>query len=192
MFGEKPFNRWQVYPLVQLHLFEHSREGHLSEFVMMPVTLSVGRRHKQAVLALRRGAHGGVFEKVAVVQQPAEGDALRQSGVIENYRDRAAGGQFTAVRARDVEVRPSRGQYGAAVDDHRLALVRGEYRKLHAAGRKRLQRGNIDGRLRQPHALWRAPETVFEILGSPDRLRQPVTLRGERHYYMVVGLGDRP
>ena len=113
MLLEKFFDRGQIYPLVQLHLFKHPREGHLAELVMMAVALAVGRGHKDTVFSLRRGAHSGILKQVAVIEEPAEGDALRQSCMVEDYRYRTSRGKLAAVGTRYVQVRPSGGEDGA-------------------------------------------------------------------------------
>ena len=69
--------------------------------------------------------------------------------------------------------------------------MRREDREDDAGLGQRLERGRVDGRLRQPHALGLAPEAVHEVAHAPAHLRAPVARVRERQDHVVVGLRER-
>src|SRR5205823_2779318 len=80
---------------------------------------------------------------------------------------------------------------GTAADRTDAArLMRRQDRELDPLFGEDIECFAVDGRLRQPHPLRLAPETVLEIRNPPDHLSLLITPVGEGHDEVVVDLGD--
>ncbi len=87
--------------LIRLDVMQRIRKRHLTEAMMMAVTLAVCRDVHQLrpLPRVRKAAHQAVGKTLAIVQQSFEGHALRNGPVIKKYGNRFSRWQLHEISA---------------------------------------------------------------------------------------------
>ena len=161
--------------------------------MMVPVAFPVGGNvHQQRLAAVRGNSlQESVGETLTVGQQTLECHRLRNGAVVKEQGDGSSRRQPRQVGRHGVNV--------AAVDIQPLAavypfypfgLVRRQDRKKNAVLGQDVQRFQVHGGFRQPHALGPALEPMLEIIDPPEDLRAFVPRVGQRQDHVVVSLGQ--
>ena len=159
---------------------------------MVTVGLAVGRQaHDGVVCQAFRRAYEAFGELFAVRQPAIEGDAVRQGTVEEEGRDLAAVPAGQEVGALG-EIGPFLGRF--PVDTvrrtDRADLVSGQHDELYAVRCEHIERGLIDGGLRQPESACISAEPLSEVAERPRDLGVFVDRVAQGQDGVVVGLGQ--
>ena len=183
----------QAGPARRLEVVQRIGERHVAEPVVVPIGLAVGRdRDELVAVGLAEGSEQTLHEQLATLEQLLEGHGPRDPAVVEEDRDRSAGGQRHAVRPAGVETFGRLlGPHGVAARANARGLMGGENREADPLLGENLQGLGVDGGLGQPHALGLAAEPAAEILDAPADLRDLVAPVRQRQDRVVVGLRDR-
>ena len=166
-------------------------QRHLAEFVMMAVGFAVGGDvHQLATLLRRRESPDEAFGEVdAVVEQALESDRLGDGAVVEKQGD-GPGRSIRAIGAGGIDARAAHvGPRLRADLADGAGLRRGENGEADSLGGENVEGFQIDGGLREPHALRRAAEAGTEIGDAPKHLGPFVAGVGQRHDGVVINLG---
>ena len=159
----------------------------------MAVGLPVGRQVDEAryppVAAEAR--KNPLEEILAASGEPPECYGMRQRAVVEEQGDGPARREPAPVGPRCIE--PFGGHLGpfpAAYPADPPSLVRGQDGERDALAGQRLEGGDVDGALGEPHPLGLAAETDLEITDAPEDLGRQVAGGAERQDGVVVSLSD--
>ena len=109
-------------------------------------------------------------EPLAVIEQPLEGDLLRDDAVVEEQDDRASRGQAAEIGPRGIDAAGDLDPVLLAELAPPPRLPGRQDREVNAGLGQDLQRLDVDGRLGQPHPLGITAEAMAEIGDAPEHL----------------------
>jgi len=183
---------------VVLQLLKSGRKGHIAEFEMVSVRLSVRRRiHKPRLFSRFVPKPIGPVdlrqEFAAVLEHPLKSNPAGKCRVIEkDVNDLPAAAVIPVSPSR--RDNPAAGVLPLPVAAQKTpfrGLVRRKYGELDAGIRQDRQGGTVHRSFGKPHAFRTPAEAIGEIANSPEHLCHLVALIRKGHNDMVVYLGDR-
>ena len=139
---------------------EHVGQRHVAVGMMMAVRLAVGGDvHELGVLAaIVEALEEPIEEPLAVVEQPLEGDVVRDDAVVEEQDDRPARGEPAEIGPRRVDPAGDLLPALRAQLPPPPRLPRRQDREPDARLGQHLERLDVDGRLGQPHPFGSRPK----------------------------------
>ena len=130
-------------------------------------------------------------EGIARREQALEGDRMGDRAVVEEERERPAGGPGPPVGATRVDPPPPTSCHSPSGSaPHPARLLGRQDGEGHAVVGEDLERLLVHRGLRQPHPFRLAPEAVAEVGEAPPHLGDLVAPGGEGQDQVVVRLGD--
>ena len=168
-------------------------ERHLAEPVVMAERLPVGRDgHESSVRVVGQRAPEPVREARPVAEElVVERGRPRQLAVERADGDRPTRREPDRVGDERVDPGDGRPPRDAARRTGPRDLVLADDGEADPGRGERLERGDVDGRLREPHAPGVAAESTAEVGDPPPDERLAVARRREREDRVRVRLGDR-
>ena len=185
-------------PLLQLVL-KGVRQRHVAELVVVAESFSVhGHAYQlRPVPAVPVAGFYPVGESRGVLGEAVKSRRLRKRPVVKKdgeaaaFRPTSVGqGIVPDVGAGRIkipggDVRP----FPVLLPRYFFGLIGGKNYVFHPQIHQQAERIVGSGGLREPHGLGLEAEAVLEIPDPPQGLRELVLEGGQRHYYVVVGLG---
>ena len=162
-------------------------QGHLPELEMVPIGFAV-RGYVAQAMGQRAGQAGP--EVLAAAEQPFESHCPGHGPVIKKHAYGLAFREPDQIGPRGVEAVFGHGMKCPVIAAHGLGLARGQDGEPDAPVGQGLERGQVHGRLGQPHAFGVAAKACPEILDGPGYFQALVHFRGQGHDGVMIHLSQ--